>query len=91
MAPAGGWLARAQRALEGAGDCVERGGALIPEAIGHLFAGDMPAALAEFSDALAIAEHYGDRDVAAFGHFGRGQVAGDDWSATPKASPSSTR
>ena len=74
MAPAGGWLARAQRALEGAGDCVERGGALIPQAVGHLFAGDMPAALAEFSDALAIAAHYGDRDVAAFGHFGRGQV-----------------
>jgi DNA-binding CsgD family transcriptional regulator len=73
MAPAGGWLARAQRALEGAGDCVERGGVLIPQAIHHLFEGETPAALSEFSEALAIAERFGDRDVAAMGRLGRGQ------------------
>ncbi len=74
MAPAGGWLARAHRALEGTGDCVERGGVLIPEAIHHMFAGETLAALAEFTEALAVAEHFGDRDVAAMGRLGRGQT-----------------
>jgi DNA-binding CsgD family transcriptional regulator len=74
MAPAGGWLARGQRALEGAGDCVERGGVLIPEAIRHMFEGEIPVALAEFTEALAVAEHFGDRDVAAMARLGRGQA-----------------
>jgi DNA-binding CsgD family transcriptional regulator len=74
MAPAGGWLARAQRLLEGAGECIERGGALIPHAIRHLFEGDNQAALGEFTEALEVGERFGDRDVAAMGRLGRGQA-----------------
>ena len=75
LAPAGGWLARAERALDEVdGDCVERGGVLIPSAVRHLLEGDAPTALAEFSEALAAGERFGDRDVAAMGRLGRGQA-----------------
>ena len=75
MAPAGGWLARAEHLLDdGDRDCVERGLLLLPAALGHLFAGETGSALAEFTDALAIGVRCGDADLTAFGRLGRGQA-----------------
>ncbi|MGH9271315.1 MAG: LuxR C-terminal-related transcriptional regulator [Ilumatobacteraceae bacterium] len=75
MAPAGGWLARAQQLLdEGDHDCVERGFLIVPVALGHLYSGGTDDALARFSDALAIGERFGDADLIAFGRLGRGQA-----------------
>ena len=81
MAPAAGWLTRAQRALDGAGvgDCAERGLLLLPAAVGHLHGGDPDAALIAFTEALSFGERFGGVDLVALGHLGRGQalVLGD--------------
>ena len=75
MAPAFGWLGRAQRILdEGGHDCVERGYLLVPGALRHLIEGDLAAALATSGQALAIGERFGDVDLVAFGRLGRGQA-----------------
>lgn len=75
LAPAGGWLARAEHLLDDADrECVERGLLLVPVALGHLLAGDTGSALAEFTDALAIGVRCGDADLTAFGRLGRGQA-----------------
>jgi DNA-binding CsgD family transcriptional regulator len=75
MAPAGGWLARAEHLLgEVDRECVERGLLLLPAALGHLLAGATGSALAEFTDALAIGVRCGDADLTAFGRLGRGQA-----------------
>ena len=75
MAPAGGWLARAEHLLDEADrDCVERGLLVVPVALGHLIAGETGTALAEFTDVLAIGVRCGDADLTAFGRLGRGQA-----------------
>ena len=66
MAPASGWLARAERLLdEGQLDCVVRGYLLIPTAIQHVVQGDASGALATFTQAAEIARRFGDRDLAS--------------------------
>ena len=81
MAPAAGWLTRAQRALDGAGvgDCAERGLLLLPSAVGHLHGGDPDAALVAFTEVLSFGERFGGVDLVALGRLGRGQamVLGD--------------
>ncbi len=75
MAPAGGWLARAQHLVDERDDeCAERGLLLLPVALGHLMAGETDNALAEFTDALAIGVRFGDAELTAFGRLGRGQA-----------------
>jgi DNA-binding CsgD family transcriptional regulator len=75
MAPAAGWVARGQQLLDAGGhDCVERGLLLIPTALQHLITGDLAGAHQIFSDALAIGERFGDRDLVTFGRLGRGQA-----------------
>ena len=76
MAPAAGWLTRAQRALDGAGvgDCAERGLLLLPAAVGHLHGGDPDAALVAFTEALSLGERFGGVDLVALGRLGRGQA-----------------
>jgi DNA-binding NarL/FixJ family response regulator len=75
MAPASGWCARAGRVLTEAGrDCPERGLLLMFGALRTMFGGDPDAALDGFSDALAIAERFGDLDVATLARLGRGQA-----------------
>jgi DNA-binding CsgD family transcriptional regulator len=79
-APASGWCARAGRVLtEAVRDCPERGLLLVFGALRRMFEGDVDAALHEFSDALAIAQRFGDLDVATLARLGRGQalVLGD--------------
>ena len=77
----GGWLARAQLALDEAGlDGAERGWLLIPQAMAS-FADDPEAALARFVAAGEIANRFGDRDLAALAGMGRDQtlISLGDW------------
>jgi ATP/maltotriose-dependent transcriptional regulator MalT len=74
MAQAGGWLARAARLIEETGyDGPQRGRLLIPEALRSLMSGDPPSAFATFDQVAAIADRFGDRDLATMGRLGRGQ------------------
>ena len=75
MAVGGGWLGRAARLVEESGlECVEGGFILIPQALRLLDAGDPAAAFAIFEQAAAIAERFGDPDLAALGRLGRGRA-----------------
>jgi ATP/maltotriose-dependent transcriptional regulator MalT len=75
MAPASGWLARAERVLdEGQLDCVVRGYLLIPAAIQHIVRGDPSAAHAAFSQVAEIAHRFDDRDLATLACQGRGRA-----------------
>ena len=74
LAQAGGWLTRAGRLIEETGyEGPERGRLLIPEGLRALMAGDPVAALATFEEIAAIAERFGDPELATFGRLGRGQ------------------
>jgi len=74
MAQGGGWIARAARLMEERGyDGVERGLVLIPQALGMLLAGEPSGAFATFEQAAAIADLFGDPDLATLGRLGRGQ------------------
>jgi ATP/maltotriose-dependent transcriptional regulator MalT len=75
MAPASGWLARAQHILDEAGiECVVRGYLLIPSAIQRVVQGDPAAGNALFSQAAEIARRYGDRNLACKASQGRGRA-----------------
>jgi len=66
MAPASGWLGRAQRLVEREGrDCVERGYLLLPLMFEHEATGDYETAAATAADAAGIGERFGDRDLFA--------------------------
>ena len=65
IGPATGWLGRAQRLVEPAGECVEQGYLLLPEVFRHEAAGNFAAAAAVAEEAVGIAEHFGDRDLFA--------------------------
>jgi DNA-binding CsgD family transcriptional regulator len=74
FAQAGGWFSRATRLVDEAGpDCVERGYLLIPQALQSLEGGDPSGAFELFAGAAAIADQFGDTDLATFGRLGRGQ------------------
>jgi DNA-binding CsgD family transcriptional regulator len=75
LAPAGGWIARAQLVLDEHGlECVERGLLLVPAALGDLVAGELERSLAGFTEALEIGQRFGDADLITFGRLGRGQA-----------------
>jgi DNA-binding CsgD family transcriptional regulator len=66
LSPAQGWFARAERALAAApDDCVERGYLTLPAVIARVVAGDPEGAHAVATEAAAIAERFGDRDLLA--------------------------
>jgi DNA-binding CsgD family transcriptional regulator len=74
FAQAGAWLSRGAGMLDAAGlDVVERGYLMIPIALGTLDGGDPAGALALFEAAAALADRFGDTDLATFGRLGRGQ------------------
>jgi tetratricopeptide (TPR) repeat protein len=74
-APASGWFARAERILDEAQlDCVVRRFLLIPSAIQHIVQGDPSAGHAAFTQAAAIANRLGDRDLASLACNGRGRA-----------------
>ncbi|MGR2752040.1 LuxR C-terminal-related transcriptional regulator [Agromyces arachidis] len=71
-----GWLARAKRLVEELDDPgAAEGFALIPEALGALYAGDAEHARELFGRAGEIAARTRDPDVAAFALLGSGQAA----------------
>jgi len=75
FAQAGGWHARAARLLDDAGtDCVERGYLLAPLAFRALGEGDAATAHEIFGRASAIADRFGDADLATLARLGRGQA-----------------
>jgi hypothetical protein len=61
---ANGWLARAQRVIEGH-DCVEHGYLLLPGAEQHLGVGDSDAAFTAAGAAAEIGGRFGDADLIA--------------------------
>jgi ATP/maltotriose-dependent transcriptional regulator MalT len=87
MAPAAGWLARAQRVLDDAGidDCAERGFLLVVDSLLDLMAGEAGPAYAASCRAAAIATRCGNADLAALAGLGQGQaliVQGEQSAAT---------
>jgi DNA-binding CsgD family transcriptional regulator len=74
-AQCGGWLARAGRLVEQHSlDGAERGYLLLPEALMAMDGGDHDGALVRFREAAGLAERFGDRDLAALGSIGQGEV-----------------
>jgi ATP/maltotriose-dependent transcriptional regulator MalT len=70
-----GWLGRAQRLLEQRpDDCVERGYLLMPLAFQREATGDLDGAAGIASDAAAVAERFGDRDLFALAVHMQGQL-----------------
>jgi len=75
LAVGGGWLAKAERALEQCrDDCAERGYVLVPAALVRATTGGDPAgAYASFEQAMKIGERHAEPDLTCFGRLGRGQ------------------
>lgn len=75
MARASGWLGRAQRLLDREQrDSVERGYLLLPLVFQQEGAGDWEAAVATASDAAAVGERLGDRDLFALAAHEQGHI-----------------
>jgi DNA-binding NarL/FixJ family response regulator len=72
---AGGWLARAQRLLEGEGhDCVEQGYLLLPAVARHLATGDHDAARDTAGRAAEIGERFEETDLVALARSMQGRA-----------------
>jgi DNA-binding CsgD family transcriptional regulator len=72
IGPATGWLGRAQRLLEGEGECVEQAYMLMPVAFQHEAEGDFEGAAATAGAAVEMAERFGDRDLFALAMHAQG-------------------
>jgi tetratricopeptide (TPR) repeat protein len=71
--PAMGWVARGRRLLEGGGDeLVEHGWLLTLTALPMVFGGDADSALLHLTDAIEIADRFGDADLAVLANIGLG-------------------
>ncbi len=75
QAQAGGWIARAERLADAAGDCVEVGYVRLYRGMGQLESGDVAGAAATLGEATVIAERFGDADLLAFTRMASGQTA----------------
>lgn len=74
-AQAAGWIARAQRLLDAAGEeCAERGWILCAAGRQHIAAGELAAAADAFREAAAVGARFGDRDLAAMARHGEGRA-----------------
>ncbi|HTK32674.1 MAG TPA: response regulator transcription factor [Candidatus Saccharimonadaceae bacterium] len=73
-AQAGGWLARARRLADEAGDCVEQGWLLVPEAIRMVHNGDPAEAYGLFVEAGAIAKRHANLDLMTLSVHGQGRA-----------------
>ena len=74
MAPAAGWLARAQRLVdEGGGERVESGYLLIAVAAQRMAVGDPEAALSEYERAAELGKRFGDPDLVVLAQVGVGE------------------
>src|SRR5215211_9506063 len=75
LAPAAGWLARAQRLAGDVEGRAEEGCLLLGDAVQLMFAGDAERANALYSRAADIGVRFGDPDVMAMARLGEGQTA----------------
>ncbi|HEX3669174.1 MAG TPA: LuxR C-terminal-related transcriptional regulator [Acidimicrobiia bacterium] len=75
LAPAAGWLARAQRLAGDVQGRAEEGCLLLGDAVQLMFAGDAEGANAMYSRAAEIGVRFGDPDVTAMARLGEGQTA----------------
>jgi len=66
-APAQGWFARAERLLEGAGDCAERGYVLIATLLEQIVGGNPEAARDTATEIASIGRRFADPDLVAVG------------------------
>jgi DNA-binding CsgD family transcriptional regulator len=75
IAPASGWLGRAQRLLETwPAEAAEHGLLLIPRVFQHEAAGEFEAGAAAAGEAAAIAERFGDRELSAIALHAQGRM-----------------
>src|SRR5262245_56579757 len=74
VAQGGGWLARAERLLEGEPDCVERGYLLMPYGLRWFREGEAAKAYETFGAALAIGKRFNDLDLVAMARHGQGRA-----------------
>jgi DNA-binding NarL/FixJ family response regulator len=69
-----GWLARAQRLVEGNADCVECGYLRLPLVVRFTAAGDHAAAGTAAAEAVEIADRHHDRDLGALARASAGRA-----------------
>jgi len=74
MGPATGWLGRAQRLLEGEGECVERGYLLMPFAFQQQAEGDLEGAAATAAAAAEIGGRFDDKDLFSLAVHSQGEL-----------------
>lgn len=73
-ARASGWLARAERHVEQAGDCVERGFVLLPSIHRHMGEGDPDSAFAVAAEAVAIGERFAETNLVGYARAMQGMI-----------------
>jgi ATP/maltotriose-dependent transcriptional regulator MalT len=74
-APAGGWLARAQRLAGEVEGRAEEGCLILGDAVQRMFAGDPEQAWDMYRRAVEIGVRFGDADVVTLARLGEGQTA----------------
>lgn len=75
LAPAAGWIARAQRLLDDNDrDCVERGYLLYLIALQAIFGGDAAAAHSNFGQAAEVGDRFRDPDLVTLARHGQGRA-----------------
>jgi DNA-binding CsgD family transcriptional regulator len=75
FAQAGGWIARAQRLLEGQKQCVEHGYLLLPQGLRAVMQGEFDKAYETFAQAAVIGQKYVEHDLLAMALHGQGRAA----------------
>lgn len=75
FAQAGGWMARAQRLLDGQKRCVEHGYLLLPQGLREVMQGEVEKAYESFAQAAAIGQEYQENDLLALALHGQGRAA----------------
>ena len=74
IARASGWFARAERLIEGQGECALSGYLMLPLVHRQLAGGQLDAAFATADAAARIGERFGERDLTAFARLQQGQI-----------------
>ncbi len=74
MGRAGGWFARAQRLVDGEGDCVERGYLLVPAAYRGLAMGNVEPAYDAATEAAKIGVRFEEADLISIGRYLQGRA-----------------
>jgi class 3 adenylate cyclase len=78
FAVAHGWLAKAERLLEGLPEAMEHGQLALARGFSALFGGEsLPGALADLDRAYELGQRFGDRDTQAMALVGKGKALVD--------------